>query len=101
MNIFVTKLNYNTQEDTLRNAFEPFGAISSVKIIMDKMSGRSKGFGFVEMENDEEAHAAINALNETEIDGRMIVVKKANPKESNNDSRGGFQPRGGFRKERY
>lgn len=84
MNIFIAKLNYDTQEETIREAFEVFGEVSSVKIIMDKFSGRSKGFGFVEMPVEEEGTAAINQLNESEIDGRTIVVKKANPRNENN-----------------
>jgi len=88
MNIFVAKLDYNTQEDTLREAFEEFGAVSSAKIIMDKFTGRSKGFGFVEMDNDDEAREAIDALNDSDLDGRTIVVKKARPREDNR-SRGG------------
>ena len=82
MNIFVAKLSFNTQEDDLRDAFEEFGEVSSVKIIMDKFTGRSKGFGFVEMDNDDEARAAIDDLNEAELDGRTIVVKKAEPREN-------------------
>jgi RNA recognition motif-containing protein len=88
MNIFVAKLNYDTIEDDLRAAFEQFGEVSSCSIAHDKMTGRSKGFGFVEMDNDEEAENAINALNETDLDGRTIVVKKAEPREAR-DSRGG------------
>ena len=84
MNIFIAKLNYDTQEETLREAFEEYGEVSSVKIIMDKFSGRSKGFGFVEMPAEEDGQAAINALNDTEIDGRTIVVKKANPRNEDN-----------------
>ena len=87
MNIFVAKLNFDTDEGTLRQAFEGFGAVDSVKIIMDKFSGKSKGFGFVEMPNDEEAQAAIDDLNDQEFDGRTIVVKKAEPRED--------RPRGG------
>ncbi len=83
MNIFVAKLNYETQEASLKEAFEVFGEVSSVKIIMDKFSSRSKGFGFVEMPDDEEGMSAINSLNESELDGRSIVVKKARPKENN------------------
>ena len=80
MNIFVAKLNYATSDDALRQAFEEFGTVDSAKIIMDRDTQRSKGFGFVEMPNDDEAHQAINELNETNLDGRTIVVKKANPK---------------------
>ena len=80
MNIFVAKLNYATSDDALRQAFEEFGTVDSAKIIMDRDTQRSKGFGFVEMPNDDEAHQAIDGLNDTDLDGRTIVVKKANPK---------------------
>ena len=79
MNIFVARLSYDSTEEELRSLFEPFGELDSVKIIMDRDTGRSKGFGFVEMSDDEEAEKAIASLNETELDGREIVVKKANP----------------------
>ncbi len=81
MNIFVAKLNYSTEEDTVRSAFEDFGSVDSVKIIMDKFTGRSKGFGFVEMGDDNEARTAIDALNDSTLDGREIVVKEAKPRE--------------------
>jgi len=93
MNIFVAKLNFDTQESDLREAFEAFGAVDSVKIIMDKFTGRSKGFGFVEMDNDDEAQAAIDDLNDQEFDGRTIVVKKAEPRENRGGGGGG---RGGY-----
>ena len=80
MNIFVAKLNYATSEDALRQAFEEFGTVDSAKVIMDRDTQRSKGFGFVEMPNDDEGNQAISSLNETELDGRTIVVKKANPR---------------------
>lgn len=82
MNIFVAKLNFDTQESDLRYAFEEFGEVDSVKIIMDKFTGRSKGFGFVEMPNDDEARSAISDLDDREFDGRTIVVKKAEPREN-------------------
>ncbi len=80
MNIFVAKLNYGTSEESLRKLFEDYGEVDSVKIIMDRDTGRSKGFGFVEMPDNGEAQAAINELNESEFERRTIVVKKANPK---------------------
>jgi RNA recognition motif-containing protein len=80
MNIFVAKLNFKTRTEDLQKAFEQFGEVSSVKIIKDRDTGRSKGYGFVEMPNDAEAQAAINGLNEKELDGRTIIVKPANPK---------------------
>lgn len=83
MNIFVAKLNYNTEEEKLRELFEAFGEVSSAKLVFDRETGRSKGFGFVEMPDDSEAQRAIDALNETEVDGRTIVVKVARPREEN------------------
>ncbi|MCI5081821.1 MAG: RNA-binding protein [Saprospiraceae bacterium] len=93
MNIFVAKLSFDTQESDLQYAFEEFGAVDSVKIIMDKFTGRSKGYGFVEMPDDDEAQNAIDNLNDSDLDGRTIVVKKAEPRERR-DNRGGG---GGFR----
>lgn len=84
MNIFVAKLSYQTREDQLQTLFEKFGEVSSTKIIFDKYEGRSKGFGFVEMPNDEEALQAIEALNDSELDGRRIVVKKSEPRSGGN-----------------
>ena len=80
MNIFVARLNFKTSAETLEAAFTKFGQVTSAKIIRDRDTGRSKGFGFVEMANDEEANRAIAALNETELDGRTIVLKPGNPK---------------------
>ncbi len=96
MNIFVAKLSYQTVEDQLKTAFEKFGEVSSVKIVMDKYEGRSKGFGFVEMPDDEAAQQAIDALNNTELDGRTIIVKKSEPKSS-----GGDRSYGGGGRNRY
>jgi RNA recognition motif-containing protein len=80
MNIFVAKLNFKTRKEDLERAFSQFGQVSSAKVVTDRETGRSKGFGFVEMPNDDEGRAAIAALNEKELDGRVIVVKPANPK---------------------
>jgi RNA recognition motif-containing protein len=80
MNIFVASLNFKTRREDLEAAFAKFGQVTSAKIVKDRDTGRSKGFGFVEMANDDEANKAIAALNETELDGRTIVVKPANPK---------------------
>jgi len=92
-----------TDQD-LSALFEQYGIVSSAKILTDKFSGRSKGFGFVEMENDDEANAAISGLNETEVQGRKIVVNEAQPKPQGSGG-GGFKKRsfgggggGGFRK---
>jgi len=91
MNIFVAKLSFDTDEHGLREAFEEFGAVDSCKIIMDKFSGRSKGFGFVEM-SDEEGQAAIDGLDGSNLDGRDIVVKVAEDRGSRG---GGGGRRGG------
>ena len=80
MNIFVAKLSFDTDSDGLRRTFEEFGDVSSANVIMDKFTGRSKGFGFVEMDDDNEALNAISELNESLLDGRNIVVKKAEPR---------------------
>ncbi len=93
MNIFVAKLSYGTTSDELRDLFEQYGDIDSVKIIMDRETGRSKGYGFVEMPNDQEAKEAIAELNDSTLDGRQIVVKQANPPAGN---RGGNRGRGGY-----
>ncbi|MEO1052649.1 MAG: RNA-binding protein [Bacteroidota bacterium] len=81
MNIFVAKLSSNTTSQDLKDIFEQFGEVSSAKVIMDRDTQRSKGYGFVEMDDDNAAEAAIRELNESEVDGRNIVVKKARPKE--------------------
>ena len=80
MNIFVGSLPFSIEEADLRESFEAYGAVDSVKIITDKFTGRSKGFGFVEMPNDEEALKAIEELNGATVDGRTIVVNKSEPK---------------------
>ncbi len=95
MNIFVAKLNFATNNDGLRQAFEAFGEVTSASVITDRESGRSKGFGFVEMANDGEANAAIEALNETELDGRTIAVKKAEERENRGGGGGGNRGGGG------
>ena len=90
MNIFVAKLDYSVQDSDLRALFEEYGEVSSAKVIMDRETGRSKGFGFVEMPNDDEAMNAINELNDSTLDGRQIVVKKARPRtENRRDNYGG------------
>ncbi|MDY6854238.1 MAG: RNA-binding protein [Thermodesulfobacteriota bacterium] len=80
MNIYVGNLPYSVTEDDLRDVFSEFGEVSSVKIITDKFSGQSKGFGFVEMPSNTQANEAINALNESEIKGRRLKVNQAKPR---------------------
>ncbi|RZJ36374.1 MAG: RNA-binding protein [Flavobacterium sp.] len=101
MNIFVGSLPFSIEEADLRESFEAYGAVDSVKIITDKFTGRSKGFGFVEMPNDEEAQKAINELNGATVQGRAIVVNKSEPKpegerRSFNNNRGGDNRGGGY-----
>ena len=80
MNVYVGNLSYDLSEDDLKTAFEEYGEVSSAKIIFDRYSGRSKGFGFVEMSSDDEAKAAIEALSGKELGGRTMVVNEARPK---------------------
>lgn len=87
MNIYVGNLPYNVVEEDLREIFEEYGEVSSVKIISDKLTGRSKGFGFVEMDVDQEAKKAIAELNNAELSGRNIKVNESRPKPA--ESRGG------------
>jgi RNA recognition motif-containing protein len=91
MNIYVGNLPYTVSEDDLRAAFAEFGEVTSANVIMDRMSGQSKGFGFVEMPNDSEAEEAINALNESAFNGRNIKVNQARPR--NERSGGGGRSR--------
>lgn len=81
MNIYVGNLPYNVTENDLKEAFSAFGEVSSATLVIDKFSGQSKGFGFVEMPNNSEADAAIKALNESSFKGRNIKVNQAKPKE--------------------
>lgn len=92
--LYVGGLSYNTSESTLKDTFAQAGTVSSANIIMDKMTGRSKGFGFVEMSSDEEAQKAIEMFNGKEIDGRALTVNEARPMESRPPRSGGFD-RGG------
>jgi len=82
-NIYVGNLPWSTTEDQLRDTFAAYGAVSSVAIIKDRNTGRSRGFGFVEMDSADEARAAINGLNGTELDGRDLKVNEARPREEN------------------
>ncbi len=79
-NLFVGGISYSTTEDSLRQAFEQAGEVVSAKIILDKMTGRSRGFGFVEMANAEAAQAAIEMWDGKELDGRRVAVKAAQPR---------------------
>jgi RNA recognition motif-containing protein len=114
MNIFVSNLSFQVQDQDLLEIFAEYGEVSSAKVITDKFSGRSRGFGFVEMASDEEAKKAIAELDQAEVDGRTISVAEAKPREQRPErkpfggngggSRGGFgggKPSGGGFNKRY
>ncbi|HEX5056850.1 MAG TPA: RNA-binding protein [Gammaproteobacteria bacterium] len=90
MNIYVGNLPYSISEDELKNAFAKFGSVTSVKIIIDKATGRSKGFAFVEMSSASEGNQAIKSLNETDLNGRNIKVNEARPREESAPRRARF-----------
>ena len=83
MNIYVGNLDFKVSENDLEGIFKEYGTVSSTKIIIDKYSGRSKGFGFIEMENQEEANKAIQELNGSKLQSRDMVVNEARPKNNN------------------
>ena len=80
MNVYVGNLSYDLSEEDLKSAFEEYGEVTSAKIVSDRYSGRSKGFGFIEMTSDDEAKAAIEGLSGKELAGRAIVVNEARPR---------------------
>ena len=94
MNIYVGNMPYSMSEDDLRNLFGTYGGVSSARLVMDRDTGRAKGFGFVEMDNAGEAQAAIEAINGTKQGGRELVVNEARPREERPRREGGS--RGGF-----
>ncbi|MCX6645893.1 MAG: RNA-binding protein [bacterium] len=100
MNIYVGNLGYDVSDDQLQSAFQAYGEVESARVITDRDTGRSKGFGFVEMPDQKQALAATNALNGTELGGRTITVNEARPKEPRRDDRrggggGGYRGGGG------
>lgn len=102
MNIYISNLSYDTSSDSLQELFESYGEVTSAKIISDRETGRSRGFGFVEMSEDNDAQKAIDELNETSFEGKVITVNVARPKteRSNNyGNRGGNG--GGYNSRRY
>src|SRR5437762_8723799 len=92
MNIYVGNLSWSLKDQDLSNLFSPFGEVTSAKIVTDKFTQRSKGFGFVEMANDAEAQAAIAQLNGSEVEGRNLVVNESRPKQEGGGG-GGFKKR--------
>ena len=93
--LYVGNLSYNIRDDDLQQAFAQYGSVSSAKVMMDRDTGRSKGFGFVEMGSDAEAQAAINGMNGQALDGRAIVVNEARPREERPGGFGGGSRSGG------
>ncbi|HNW96833.1 MAG TPA: RNA-binding protein [Bacteroidales bacterium] len=96
MNIFISNLSFRVSDEDLLSLFGEYGAVKSAKVITDKFSGRSRGFGFVEIEDNEIAKKAIEELDGVEYDGRVIKVSEAKPRTENRDGkrRGGFNDRG-------
>ncbi len=95
MNIYVGNLSWSMTDEDLSNLFTQYGTVTSGKILKDKMSGRSKGFGFVEMEDDEAAKTAIANLNETEVQGRKLIVNESQPRAEGSGG-GGYKKSGGY-----
>ena len=104
MNIYVGNLSWTMTDDDLMNLFTQYGSVTSAKILKDKMNGRSKGFGFVEMEDDEAAKTAIANLNETEVQGRKLIVNESQPRQEGDFKKrsfgggggGGYKKSGGY-----
>jgi RNA recognition motif-containing protein len=94
--LYVGNLAYSVRDESLQEAFGQFGTVTSAKVMMDRETGRSKGFGFVEMGSDAEAQAAINGMNGQALEGRAIVVNEARPREERPGGFGGGGGRGGF-----
>jgi cold-inducible RNA-binding protein len=95
MDIYVGNLAYSTNDDSLKAAFEAHGEVTSARVVTDRMTGRSKGFGFVEMPDRAQAQAAIDALNGKELDGRPLRVNESQPKPREERRGGGFGGGGG------
>ena len=110
MNIYVSNLSFNVQDEDLRKFFAPYGEVTSAKVINDKVTGQSRGFGFVEMSDDAAAKKAIAELDQATVEGRAIKVMEAKPKEDRparggggfrGNGGGGYNNGGGYNKNRY
>jgi RNA recognition motif-containing protein len=95
MNIYVGNLSWSMTDDDLSNLFSQYGSVSSAKILKEKNTGRSKGFGFVEMDDEEAARTAIANLNESEIQGRKLIVNESQPRPEGSGGGGGYKKSGG------
>ena len=100
MNIYVSNLSFNVQDEDLREFFAPYGEVTSAKVINDRETGRSRGFGFVEMSDEAASRKAIAELNEATVEGRTIRVTEAKPREDK-PARSNYQSNGGGYKNRY
>ena len=100
MNIFVSNLNFKVRSEDLKTLFERYGEVVSSKVITDKFSGKSRGFGFVEMKNDDDGQRAIGELDQKDFEGRNITVSVAKPRTEGGDGGGGGQ-RNSFRKSNH
>lgn len=101
MKLYVGNLSYNAGEEELRELFSQYGTVESVAVITDRDTGRSKGFAFVEFNNDQEAQNAISGLNGKEVSGRSLTVSPARPKSEGGGNRGSYGGGGGGRRNRY
>lgn len=101
MNIYISGLNFSTNDAGLNDLFAAYGEISSAKVILDRETGRSRGFGFVEMTNDAEGQQAIDGLNETELDQKVISVSVARPRTERPSNGGGYRERNYNSSRRY
>lgn len=90
MNLYISNLSYNISDEDLRQLFADYGEITSAKVIMDRETGRSRGFGFVELSDDELAKKAIEELNQASYDGKVINITEARPRENRGDRGGGY-----------
>ncbi|MBO9204344.1 MULTISPECIES: RNA recognition motif domain-containing protein [Niastella] len=102
MKIYVSNLSFNVQDEELLNLFTPFGAVASAKVITDRETGRSRGFGFVEMEDDNAAQEAMQQLDKTSVDNRSIGVSEARPKSDRSFGNSPFKSdNGGYNKRKW
>ena len=101
MNIYIANLSYSITDADLQTLFQEYGEVTSAQIITDRETGRSRGFGFVEMPNESEGLKAIKELNETEYDGKVIVVNVAKPKTEKRNFNNNRRDRGGYNSRRY
>lgn len=101
MNIYVSNLAFTVQDEELKNLFAPYGMVNSAKIVNDRETGRSRGFGFVEMEDDNAAREAISKLNQSSVEGRSLTVSEAKPKPAKSYSNSPFKSDNDYSKRKW